>query len=645
MTRFLCNYGAMNMVFRGLVKGTLQPAWQLIGRWRGLHRKAWILWGGVVGLGCALGWQLGVWNALERSAYNMLMRSQILPIFPASQWDDRVVVIAIDEASIREYGRYPWHRSHYVDLLTQLSFAPPAAIGFDVIFSEPTAQDAALAEGMLFAGNVAIAQAIDRNLQAIEVLPELAAVARLGHIVARPDPDGVIRTGIGYIGEMPSLAVAMLHSYREAVEQTLTAPGQTLAPLSVDLPEPAASGEEQPYLLRWKRPSAELPTYSFSDVAEGRLAPDLFANKFVLVGITATGFDPLQTPFELTPPSAAVYLHGVMLDNFLTDSFLWRSPHWLTVIGLVCLAPATMASLIPQNLRGRLSFLCLVGLGWWLLCLLSLIYGGLLLPAIAPIITVLLSGMALQFYEQYEKQELMGLFARHVSPEMAQMIWQRKEEILTQGQLEPQELTATVLFSDIRGFTQISEHFPPKDLLPWLNGYLHEMTQCIMGHGGIVDKYIGDGIMAVFGVPFARTTAADIQRDAIQAIAASLEMHQKLIPLNAALATKGLPQITIGIGIHTGKVVAGSVGGYERFSYSVVGDTVNTASRLESLNKEVSKRLERPFNILLSAATFALVRDHYATKALGNVPIRGRAEKMGLYTILGEKIQGEKMSK
>lgn len=599
--------------------------------------KPWLWVGSAIGLGCAVLWQGGAWDSLERSAYNTLVRAQTLAIFPERTWDDRIAVIAIDEKSIQEYGRFPWERSHYIDLLTNLSFAPPAAIGFDVIFSEPTQHDGLLAEEMFLSGNVAIAQAIRQDLTPIEVLPEFTEAARLGHIVARPDADGVIREGIAYIGDFPSLSIAMLGLYQDAIDTTLTTPDNALETSDLRLPAAVAQGEESLYTLNWKRPSGEFQTYSFSDVASGRLDPDLFANKLVLVGITATGFDPLQTPFDLTPPSSAVYLHGVMLDNFLTNSFLRRSPNWLTLSGLFLLAPATMALLLTQNLRGRLILLSVVGVGWWGLCLLGLVYGMVLLPAIAPMGTILLSGMGLQFYEQYEKQELMNLFARHVSPEMAQLIWQRKDEILTQGQLEPQELTATVLFSDIRGFTKISEYFPPNELLPWLNEYLHEMTQCIMSHGGIVDKYIGDGIMAVFGVPFARETQAEIQHDATQAIAASLAMYERLIPLNQSLGEKGLPQIKIGVGIHTGKVVAGSVGGKERLSYSVVGDTVNTSARLESMNKVMSLKIERPYTIILSAATHDLIRDHYETQSLGTTPIRGREETMALHTVIAPK--------
>lgn len=596
--------------------------------------KPWVWLGGTVGLCCATLWQLGAWEPLERPAYNTLMRSQQWSIFPDKQWDNRVVVIAIDEDSIETFGRFPWERSLYTDLLTNLSFAQPAAVGFDVILSEPTEHDALLAEEMLFSGNVVLAQAIRKNLEPIDVLPEFTEVAWLGHIVARSEADGIIRDGISYIGDFPSLSVAMLNIYEDSLDRTISAPGAELERLFFDLPEPIARGEERNHGLNWKRPSADFPTYSFSEVVKGELDPEIFTNKLVLVGITATGFDPLQTPFELTPPASAVYLHAVMLDNFLTDSFLWRSPPQLTLISLLLLAPTTMFVLTPLRLRGRLLTLALALISWELFCLLGLVYGAWLFPAIAPVGTVLLSAIALQFYEQYEKQELMSLFERHVSPEMAEVIWQRKAEIFTKGQLEPQELTATVLFSDVRGFTKISEHFPPNELLPWLNDYLHEMTQCIIKHGGIVDKYIGDGIMAVFGVPFARETEAEIKNDAVQAIAASIEMHEKLKHLNDSLAAKGLPQIEIGVGIHTGKVVAGSVGGKERLSYSVVGDTVNTSSRLESLNKKVSEQFERNYNIVLSSATFNYIHDEYQTQNLGTMPIRGRDEVMNLYSVI-----------
>ncbi|NJN74523.1 MAG: CHASE2 domain-containing protein [Limnothrix sp. RL_2_0] len=285
------------------------------------NARPWLWVSAAVGLCSALLWQGGAWKPMERAAYNTLVRSQHLPIFPQRTWDDRIAVIAIDEKSIAEYGRFPWERSYYIDLLANLSFAPPAAIGFDVIFSEPSPHDELLAEEMFLSGNVAIAQAIRKDLEPIEVLPAFTAAARLGHIVARPDSDSIIREGISYIGDFPSLSIAMLELYKDAIDTTLTAPDNALETVNVQLPTTAGQGEEKLHNLNWKQPTSEFQTYSFSDVVEGRLDPDVFANKLVLVGITASGFDPLQTPFELTPPSSAVYLHGVMLDNFLTNSF------------------------------------------------------------------------------------------------------------------------------------------------------------------------------------------------------------------------------------------------------------------------------------------------------------------------------------
>ena len=186
---------------------------------------------------------------------------------------------------------------------------------------------------------------------------------------------------------------------------------------------------------------------------------------------------------------------------------------------------------------------------------------------------------------------------------------------------------------DIRGFTTISESLPPRELLSWLNLYLDQMARCIMRHGGVIDKYIGDAIMAVFGIPFPQTEEAEIQQDALKAIAASLEMHHQLQQLNEHLKAQGKPLIKIGIGIHTGSVVAGTVGGAERLSYSVVGDTVNVAARLEAMNKELTANL--PYHILVSGKTHEYVGDRYRAQEAGEIQLRGKESATMVYAILG----------
>jgi class 3 adenylate cyclase len=261
--------------------------------------------------------------------------------------------------------------------------------------------------------------------------------------------------------------------------------------------------------------------------------------------------------------------------------------------------------------------------GWWI-------------PVAAPIGTVMFSALAIQLHEQRERQQLMALFSMHVSPETAEMIWQRKSEILSQGDLAAQDLTATVLFMDIRGFTTIAETLPSQQLLPWLNQYFETMTDCIMEHGGMVDKYIGDAIMAVFGAPVPRMRPAEVKADAIAAVEAAIKMQQRLGVLNRKLVQQGLPVIKFGIGIHTGPLVAGTVGNRYRLNYSLFGDTVNVAARIEKLTKTLPETA--PLQLLLSSTTADYIHTRFPLKRVSSSTLRGRQEASDLYTLSSDAL-------
>ncbi|MEO0458568.1 MAG: adenylate/guanylate cyclase domain-containing protein [Cyanobacteria bacterium P01_A01_bin.114] len=241
-------------------------------------------------------------------------------------------------------------------------------------------------------------------------------------------------------------------------------------------------------------------------------------------------------------------------------------------------------------------------------------------------------GIARQLQTQHDKQQLMNLLAMSVAPETAQLIWQRKQEIFEQGELAAQELTATVLFMDIRGFTTIAEKLPSKALLGWLNEYFEAMTDCIMAHGGVVDKYIGDAIMAVFGAPFPRTRPEQIQQDAIAAIQASVQMHQKLAELNQHFVNSHRPPVAFGIGIHTGALVAGTVGNRYRMNYSMFGDTVNVAARIEKMTKALSGTAT--YQILISDATQRHIQDRFKTQIFCSTALRGRGAETLVYKVI-----------
>ncbi|MBE9127894.1 MULTISPECIES: CHASE2 domain-containing protein [unclassified Coleofasciculus] len=568
-------------------------------------------------------WQLGAWQSLEQSGYSALFRFR-----PQLDWDDHVAVIAIDEASLDAYGQFPWSRDRYVQLLQALQKNPPAAIGFDILFVDPSSADSRLAEAISDSGNVTLAIAWNEEGLLLQPLPILdEAAAQIGHIYHQPDKDGISRQATVFVESVPFLGLATLKLARERT-------AADWLPQASQIPEPRADGDVQNLWINWPGNTEGVATYSFVDVVEGRVDPNALANKLVLVGTTATGLDPLSTPLNQTPPTGGVYIHAALIDNLINQRQLIRLPFSGTLLLLLVIGPASSWLLFRLDPRGRIVIALLLPVAWFAIAVaaFSLVYWWL--PVAAPIGTVLLAGVGVQLREQYEKQQLMSLFSKYVAPETAELIWKRKAEIFENGELEPQELTATVLFSDIRGFTTISEKLPPRELLGWLNLYLDTMSRCIMQHGGVIDKYIGDAIMAVFGVPFAQTDEKDKPRHALQAIAASIAMHEKLQQLNQRFKVENKPLIEIGVGIHTGVVVAGSLGGAQRLNYSVVGDTVNVAARLETMNKEVN--VQRPYNILVSGTTLDYVSDNYLGQEVGTIQLKGKETTTRVYSIVGE---------
>ncbi|HAZ45661.1 MAG TPA: adenylate/guanylate cyclase domain-containing protein [Cyanobacteria bacterium UBA11369] len=575
-------------------------------------------------------WQVGGWKALEQIGYNSLFQIRDTGILPKPNWDKRVVVIAIDEASLGKLGRFPFSRDRYTKLLQALSPSRPAAVGLDIIFAEPSPDDSQLADAIRASGNVILAQASDDKVQFIhiETILDQAAAAR-GHISHNPDTDGISRQAALKFKGLSSLGLAMVQLYSsdnpgesEQLEKFLTS-------LSQD------NRQFQYVWLNWPGKRQSLPTYSFADVLEGKVSKNALTGKFVLVGITAMGFDPMVTPLNQMPPTSGVYLHAAAIDNLLNNRFLQPLPDWKTAILLLLIGPLTSGILSKLGAERRVAIALLLPLSWYGVSLTLFSSFSWWLPIAAPVGTILLAGIGLQLREQQEKQQLMSLFEKYMAKETANLIWQRKDEIIKNGELQPQEMVATVLFMDIRGFTTISEQLSPRELMPWLNQYLNAMSECIMNRGGVIDKYIGDAIMAIFGIPFARTKPEEIKQDALNCMAACLEMSERLEKLNQKFEAENQPKIKFGIGVHTGSIIAGSVGGGQRLNFSVLGDTVNVAARLEAMNKEVKE--DNPYGILITNETWEYVSDRYNAKPVKSIQLRGRKQETIICSILGKK--------
>ena len=694
------------------------------------------LWSGLTVAALSVGLSaVGGWQVLELQSYNLLHRTR-RALTGAPSWDDRIAVIAIDDKSTKQLGRFPWPRHNYTELLEQLRATQPAAIAFDILFADVTDDDDDLASAIINSANVVLAVADGAN-PPVEIAPTIAKPAEgfflAGDIGHRTDIDGVSRQVQLYNNAYPSLGLAALQVYAETMGSTTQAgdratdypvvspdllntldeysdrSGRQSAAVSrlglpvnstdaVSVPSsrrsskthfPSASSSENPALedstyqgrssapfdrqlpdqsfplsadlvkrfsgfltseedfwISWPGEvsgpeSAEgssedgfskgyLQTYSYVDVLQGKVDNSRFQNKIVLIGVTASGIDPLRMPFQPHVPTGGVYLHAATIDNLLNASFLKSPLKWQKMLLLAVLAIASALLLQRQGVYRRLAILIGFPLAWS-----GVAYGGFLLgwllPVAAPLGTVALSGLAIQLREQQEKQQLMDIFSMNVSPGTADLIWQHKDAILHRGKLAAQTLTATVLFMDIRGFSSIAETLPSQQLLPWLNQYFETMTDCIMKHGGMVDKYIGDAIMAVFGAPLPRSTPEEIQADAIAALTAALEMHERLETLNFHLSRQDLPTIDFGIGIHTGPLIGGTVGSRHRLNYSVFGDTVNIAARIESMTKGLPA--SAPFRMLISADTCQHTQERFPVELFCSGNLRGRQGITDVYAL------------
>jgi len=237
--------------------------------------------------------------------------------------------------------------------------------------------------------------------------------------------------------------------------------------------------------------------------------------------------------------------------------------------------------------------------------------------------------LGLQFVEERllsreaaaQREQLMSLFSSYVDPAVAETIWSRRNELCLGGE----EHIATVMFTDIRGFTSLSAGKPPAQVLSWLNRYCAAMDEVIREHGGFLNKFIGDGLMIIFGLPL---SSGNPKQDATNALRCALAMVARVEKLNRDNSDATMPQLRIGAGIHTGSLMAGSIGSASRQEYSVIGETVNLASRLESLNKTFKTE------ILLSAATMEMVGANFpGLESLGPAKVVGLEEPVPVFTL------------
>jgi adenylate cyclase len=403
------------------------------------------------------------------------------------------------------------------------------------------------------------------------------------------------------------------------------------------------------YLLDYRdRPDA-FAEIGFSQLLAGQFDPRLVKDRIALLGVTAESVkDSFYTPYSGTF-GAKESMYGVVLYGHMVSQLLRAGvdgerplavlpdPAEALWILLWCLLGGGLAYLARSAWRFALAVAAGVVV---LVIVVHLIFlSGWWIPVVPPALGWVASAALVSAYvsseEKKERARLMSLFSAYVSPELADAIYRDRQHFLASGKPVPQRLTATVFFCDVGGFTTISESLDPPVLMGWLYGFMEAITPIVGAHGGVILRFSGDSIMAVFGVPVARTSEEEIARDATNAVECALAMQARLISLNRSLQERGLPLIGMRIGILTGPMTAGSLGTEQRMEYNCHGDTVNTGARLESFQRErfTPDYLNAPCRILVGEPTLRLLRGEFETELLGEFQLKGKLKPLRIYRV------------
>jgi adenylate cyclase len=603
--------------------------------WRQRRTRLAQVW--AVGLGATLLVTLlssfGHLELMQTWALDSLLRVQ------GRQYPGDVFIVAIDdEVFARLGGRTPLPRDYLAKVVRGLSKSGAAAVAIDITFDTPTTReaDAALA--------AAIREFADKGLSRVVLLGPLGAndsplgAAALGPFVVLASPfvpsdrDEVIRRmepAIPADGRLlPSLALAAAAragglDNRAIVEALASGTPLALPRVRGGRLEPggtppveARAGVEWPINYVGPRGSFyEISSDAIVAVAESGSDPgDALRGAIVLLGGTfAAGRDSYLTPHGRM---AGVEVHANIAHMLNTRRFI-RPANWLGAFAINA-GVVLLAGLVLVTLRPLTGTLVCVGAALLLgvpAAFVAFDRGGYWIDFVLPVIAAALTGLGT---DALERRRFRDSFARYLSRDVMAKV------LADAPSLQGEYREVSILFSDLRGFTTMSENRQPADIAAHLNEYFDAMTAAIFKHRGMINDFVGDAVMAVFGAP---VTDSDHAWNAVQS---ALDMDRALDELNARWKRSGEVELRMGIGIHTGRVFAGNVGGRDRIKYTVIGDPVNVASRVEGLNKDLSTTL------LITEETLAAVGDRVRVRDCGPVAVKGRVEKVRVFEVLSD---------
>ena len=553
-----------------------------------------------------------------------------------------IVILAIDQKSLAadacferellanpelaKLAAWPYPRSVYATALDRLFTAGARAVAIDLLFLAPREDDESFRAALARHGEhtVLACNFTDDGHQLMLPLcvapTNLPTAAVAGFDNYWPDADHCVRS------MLQCTTLSQVAGVAPSVQESAIGSFAWLAASKMGVQHADRTAE----LIHFAGPATTFPMHPFYEIfdpqawAHNLKNGEYLRDKLVLIG-PASNFqhDQHLTPFG---PMDGVEIHANAIATWLQDNAPRVAPSWLgwLLIGVLALLTAMLLNTSAHPLL-KITYLCLLAGAYFAGTATIFIRAGVVWPVTAQLWTVAggaVLGIVLQVtVERVERMRVRRALDRYVSHQVA-------EEILRHGSEYAQSLggqrrAVTVLFSDIRGFTSMSEQADPLVLVQQLNEYLSAMVEVVMAHNGTLDKFIGDAIMAVYGAPLSDGPV----QDAWRAVQTALDMRAKLTELQQKWAAEGRPVLRIGIGLNHGEVIVGNIGSPRRMEYTVIGDTVNVASRVEGLTKALG------CDILITETVHALVADRVVDRELIETSVKGRAQKLTVFAL------------
>jgi adenylate cyclase len=389
----------------------------------------------------------------------------------------------------------------------------------------------------------------------------------------------------------------------------------------IEVSEEALNAHQQ-FHIEYAGKPGDFEILSYADVVNGTIPPAYFENRIVLIGPYTVGIkDDFLTPMDAKQSMYGVEIHANIIQNILEENYK-NEIHWVMNL-LIVVALAGTIYLAGRKLSPIVSFIVAIVFVILVFITSKLLYeAGWIISLIYPLLLIIAAYIATVAYnylvELTERKRITSIFGKYVAPQVVSQILQDGEEGLKLGGSRKE---VTVMFVDIRGFTPLSEGVEPEEIVGILNEYLELTSSCIFNHNGTLDKFIGDATMAMFNAPL------PLENHELQAAKTALAMKEGSVELEKMLQERFGKSVKFGIGIHTGQAVVGNIGAKSRMDYTVIGDTVNTAARLESNAK--------PGQILLSEQVYEKIKDAIVANPLGEIMVKGKAHPIKIYELEG----------